>query len=164
MAPQAVLGVGVLFSFLAWGTVSATYIWPALRNVPRPLAVRALLSLHAFRFVGLAFIVPGVVSPELPLAFARPDAYGDLGAALLALLTLWVLPKTGWIPLAWIANLWGVLDLLNAIYEGNRNGLEAGQLGATFFIITVAVPLLLITHGLMIALLLRRDPGAQLAS
>jgi hypothetical protein len=133
--------------------------------VPRPLAMRALLTVHAFRFEGLAFIVPGVVSPELSLAFARPAAYGDFGAAILALLTLWVLPKNSWIALAWIVNLWGVLDLLNAAYEGFRNGLglAVGQLGATYFIITVYVPLLLITHGLMIALLLQRRPGTRLA-
>ena len=58
----------------------------------------------------------------------------------------------------------GRLDLLRAVYEGNRIGLEAGQLGATYFIInSVGVPLLLITHGLMIALLLQRDPGTLLA-
>jgi hypothetical protein len=163
MAPQAALGVSVLFSFLAWGTVSVTYIWPTVRSMPRPLAMRALLTLHAFRFVGLAFLVPGVVAPELPPAFARPDAYGDLGAAFLALLTLWLLPRAGWIPLAWLANLWGVLDLLNAIYRGNTIGLalEPGQLGATFFIITFAVPLLLITHVLMFALLLRPERETQ---
>jgi hypothetical protein len=44
--------------------------------------------LHSFRFVGLAFLVKGVVSPELPAAFAVPAAYGDLIAAVLALLAL----------------------------------------------------------------------------
>ena len=34
-------------------------------------ALRTLLVLHAFRFIGLSFLVPGVVSPNLPLAGDR---------------------------------------------------------------------------------------------
>jgi len=34
------------------------------------------------------FLMPGLVSPELPAAFAVPVAYGDLTAAVLALLAL----------------------------------------------------------------------------
>jgi hypothetical protein len=165
MAPQAALGISVIVSFLVWGTISVIYIWPALGRAPRPLAMRALLTVHAFRFEGLSFIVPGVVSPALSLEFTRPAAYGDLGAALLALLALWLLPKNGWITLAWIANIWGVADLINAAYHGSQIGLGLvpGQLGATFFIITIYVPLLFITHVLMIALLLQRDPERRLA-
>src|SRR5262245_33082240 len=48
-------------------------------------ALRPLLVLHAFRFIGLSFLVPGVVSPDLPLAFARDAAFGDIVAAILAL-------------------------------------------------------------------------------
>jgi hypothetical protein len=161
MQPQAALGLSVVFSFLAWGHVMGRYGWPALRRMPPLLAWRAILSLHAFRFVGLSFIVPGVVSPELPLAFARPDAYGDLGAAILALLALWALPRTIGVTLTWAFNVWGTADLLFAVYNGNHNGLAAGQLGATFFIITLIVPLLLITHVVMFALLLRREPRPQ---
>ena len=36
------------------------------------------MILHSFRFVGLSFLIPGVVSPDLPVAFAAPAAYGDL--------------------------------------------------------------------------------------
>jgi hypothetical protein len=36
-------------------------------------------------------------------------------------------------------------------------GIEPGQLGAAYFIPTVVVPLLLITHGLVFRLLLRGD-------
>jgi hypothetical protein len=65
--------------------------WLPLRELRRRSnadALRPLLTLHAFRFVGLAFLVPGVVSPDLPAAFANPAAYGDLAAAVLALLAL----------------------------------------------------------------------------
>ena len=115
-------------------------------------------ALHGFRFIGLAFLVPGVVSPELPSAFARPAAYGDLLAAALALLALAALRSPLGIGLVWVFNLVGTADLLHAIYLGRIGvGVEPGQLGAAYFIPTVVVPLLLVTHGLVFRLLLARD-------
>ena len=141
----------------AWGLVTALYLWPALRGRPRAEALRPLLLLHGFRFVGLAFLIPGVVSPDLPAAFAQPAAYGDLVAALLALLALSVL-TTGWgLVAVWVFNVWGTSDLLLAFFQGNTTGLLPAQLGAAYFIPTFVVPLLLITHGLMFVLLLRRN-------
>jgi len=61
--------------------------------------------------------------------------------------------------LVWLFDVWGTADLLYAAYDqGNLVGLEPDQLGAGDFIITVFVPLLLITHGLMFWLLL---PGGM---
>ena len=154
----ALFGTSVALSIVAWGIVAARYLWPALRNRPRAEALRPLLLLHSFRFIGLAFLVPGVVSPDLPGAYARPAAYGDLIAALLALLALAGLRSGLGIVLVWVFNLWGSADLLFAFYQGVIGvGLEPGQLGAAYFIPTVVVPLLLITHGLVFRLLLQGD-------
>jgi len=117
-------------------------------------ALRPLLILHSFRFIGLAFLVPGVVSPDLPPAFAHSAAYGDIVAAILALLSLLLLPNASGVAVAWLFSLWGSADLLNAFYQANHAGLLAGQLGAAFFLPTFVVPLLLITHGLAFRILL----------
>jgi hypothetical protein len=155
MQPQLCFFVSIAFSFIAWGIVTALYIWPELRLRQRADALRPLLILHSFRFIGLAFLVPGVVSPDLPPAFAHSAAYGDILAATLALLSLLFLPRGVGIVIAWIFNLWGSADLLNAFYQANHAGLIAGQLGANYFIPTVIVPLLLITHGLAFRILLQ---------
>jgi hypothetical protein len=157
MPPQALFGLSVAFGFVAWGLVTARYLWPELRRQSRVDALRPLLTLHTFRFIGLAFLVPGVVAPELSGAYARPAAYGDLIAAILALLSLTALRTPLGIPLVWLFNVWGTADLLFAFYQGFSVGLEAGQLGATYFIPTVVVPPLLITHGLVFRLLLQDD-------
>jgi len=120
-------------------------------------ALRPLLARHGFRFIGLSFLVPGVVSADLPIAFARGAAYGDIVAAILALLALTALRSKVGIALAWVFNIWGSLDLLNAFYVANETGLLAGQLGAAYFIPTAIVPLLLITHGLVFRILLQHD-------
>ena len=158
MVSQLLFFVAIAFSFIAWGIVAARYIWPELRHRERAEALRPLLLLHSFRFVGLAFLVPGVVSPDLPSAFARSAAYGDIIAATLALLSLLSLPRRTGLIVAWIFNLWGSADLLNAFYQANHAGLLAGQLGATYFIPTLIVPLLMITHGLGFRILLQRQP------
>jgi len=149
------------FSFIAWGIVAAWYIWPQLRGRSRAEAMRPLLVLHSFRFVGLSFLVPGVVSPDLPAAWAEHAAYGDLIAAILALLSLAGLGSRLGMPLVWVFNVWGFADLLYAFYDANRLALDPGQLGAGYFIVTVFVPLLLITHGLLFRLLLSRDVAAE---
>jgi len=147
----------IAFSFIAWGIVTARYIWPALRLRQWAEALRPVLILHSFRFIGLAFVVPGVVSPDLPPVFAHSAAYGDIVAAILALLALSLLSSAGGFAVAWIANLWGAADILNAFYQANHAGLLAGQLGAAFFLPTLIVPLLLITHGLAFRILLQHQ-------
>jgi hypothetical protein len=146
---------------VAWGVVVGMYVWPMLRRLQRADALRPLLVLHSFRFVGLAFVVPGVVSPDLPAAFARPAAYGDLVAAVLALLALASLRSSFGAAVVWAFGLWGSADLIDAFYQGNHSGLQPGQLGAAYFIVTFAVPLLLITHGLVFRLLLRNDDAIR---
>ena len=153
----------IAFSFIAWGIVTARYIWPELRLRERAEALQPLLILHSFRFIGLAFLVPGVVSPDLPPAFAHSAAYGDIVAATLALLSLASLPRGAGVVIAWIFNLWGSADILNAFYQANGAGLVPGQLGATYFIPTLVVPLLLITHGLAFRILVQhqREPAKR---
>jgi uncharacterized membrane protein len=97
------------------------------------------------------------VSPDLPSAFAHSAAYGDVVAATLALLSLASLPRGAGVVIAWIFNLWGSVDVLNAFYQANEAGLMAGQLGATYFLPTLVVPLLLITHGLIFRILLQHQ-------
>src|SRR6516162_9160439 len=157
MLPQLAFFGSITFSVIAWGIVAARYLWPALRLRPRSEALRPLLILNSFRFLGMAFLVPGVVSPDLPRAFATAAALGDLIAAALALLSLVTLQRGPGVLVAWIFNVWGSIDLVNAFYQANASGLSPGQLGATYFIPTLIVPLLLITHGLMFRVLLQHQ-------
>jgi len=166
MNVQLAFAISVALGFVAWSVFSALYIWPSLRGRSRADALRPLLMIHAFRFVGLAFLVPGVVAPELPMAFARAAAYGDLGACVLALLALATLRGNLGILFAWLLNLWGTFDVLDGFYQANASGLAAGQFGAAFFIPTFVVPLLLVTHVLMFRILVKpvQRPHSGMAS
>jgi hypothetical protein len=156
MPSPVLFGISVAFGLTVWGVVAWHYIWPALREHPSPENLKPILLLHAFRFLGLAFVVPGVVSSELPAAFAQPVAYGDLISAILALLALATLRTRSGTVVTWVFNTFGAADLFFAFYQGSRISLPANQglLGAGYFILTAYVPLLLITHGLAFRILL----------
>jgi hypothetical protein len=157
MPSQVLFGISVAFGLAVWGLVARHYILPALSERSSPELLKPILLLHAFRFLGLAFVVPGVVSPELPAAFAQPVAYGDLISAILALLALATLRTPSGAVVTWVFNTFGTADLLFGFYQGSRISLPAtqGLLGAAYFIVTAYVPLLLITHGLVFRILLR---------
>src|SRR6185437_7732795 len=131
-------GISAAFGLAAWGAVARHYIWPMLRELPSPGNLKPILLLNAFRFLGLAFIVPGVVSPELPASFAQPVAYGDFITAILALLALAALGTRSGTVLTWAFNTFGTADLLFAFYLGSRIALpdNQGLLGAGYFILT----------------------------
>ncbi len=163
MSMRAIFGLSILMSLVAFGLLTKLYLWPRLRILERRDALIPLVLLHTFRFIGLSFLVPGVVSPSLPSAWAAPAAYGDLGAAILAVAATIALSRRASfaIPLVWLFNVWGTVDLIFAYYQGFRVDLDASSLGATFFIPTALVPLLLITHGLIFGCLVRPSARAS---
>lgn len=142
-----IFGVQFVLSTITFGLIARWYVAPRLAALPRHAALIPLFFPHAFRHLGLVFLVPAVVAPTLPAAFAAPAAYGDLLAGILALLAIFAL-RGRWalaIPAAWVANLVGTLDLLYAFYRGIS--LNAGpHLGSAWYIPTFAVPVLYVTH------------------
>ena len=157
MDPRAVFGLSILMSFVAFGLITRLYILPRLRTLRKDRALVPLIVPNAFRFIGLSFLVPGVVSPSFPSALAVPAAFGDLGTAILAVLaTLALTAEASWaIAAVWVFNVWGTVDLLTAVIKVVASGLDPGVFGAAFFIPTLAVPPYLVLHGLIFWLLLQ---------
>jgi hypothetical protein len=126
-------------------------------------AQRAIATLHSFRFFGLVFILPGVVGNNLPEGFAPFAAYGDFATGLLAILALLAIRIR---PFFWSLivafNLVGAIDIIVDYYHGVKLALPAvsGQLGATYGIVIIYVPVLMITHVVAFYLMLRRQPKA----
>lgn len=157
MSLQALFGLSIVLSFVAFGLVTKLYVWPRLRTMERNDALLILVVSNTFRFIGLSFLVPGVVSPSLPYAFAGPGAYGDLMTIGLAIAsTIALARRTSWATwLVWVFNMWGAADFLYAYYNGIRLQFDLGMLGAAFYIPTVIVPIYLVIHGLIFWLLIR---------
>ena len=155
MNPQQIFGLQFVLSLVVGTLLARWYVWPSLATLSVRRALMPLLFVHATRYMGLVFLVPTVVPPGVPDAFAKPAAYGDLFTGLLAIVALLAL-RLDWpgaLPLAWLVNIVGVVDLINALFQGLRHSVS---LGAAYYIPTVAVPVLLITHWMMLVLLGRR--------
>lgn len=156
MGPLPIV-VSVAAGLLAYGLLAAWYVIPALDRRTRADALVLLLVPHWFRYIGLAFVLPGVAG-DLPSDFAVPAAVGDLVAVVLAFLAA-VAVRRGWafaIPAVWTFNVFGTLDLVYAIVQGLLNVPDPGSFGAAYFIPTVVVPGLLVSHGLIFRVLLKR--------
>ncbi len=150
-----IFGIQVAMSFVVYILLARWYVAPRLGGLPLHEALMPLVFLHASRHIGLVFLQPTVVGPDLPAQFAQPAAWGDLLAALLALLTLFAL-RGRWsaaLGLVWVFNIVGTLDLIYAVFRGVT--LQV-QLGAAYYIPVVVVPALLVTHAMIFGMLLRR--------
>ena len=149
MSPAAVFQIHLVLGYVPWLLCFGAYVWPRLKAMDQVEAQRAIAILHSFRFFGLVFIVPGVVGPNLPAGFATFSAYGDFATGVLAIVALLTVSIR---PLFWLFvvafNLVGAVDIIVDYYHGNEVGLPAlaGELGATYAIPIIYVPLLMITH------------------
>ncbi len=153
MDTLAIFGLQLVLSLIVYTLMAKWYVAPWLAEKPIHLALIALIFPHAFRHIGLAILVPGWVA-QPPDSFAFPAAYGDFVSGLLALMSLVAL-RGGWglaLPLVWLFNIVGTVDLLNALRQADA----VPHLGTTWYIPTFLVPLLLVTHVMIFARLLRR--------
>jgi hypothetical protein len=164
MSPATVFQIHLALGYVPWLLCFGAYVWPRLKAMDQVEAQRAIATLHSFRFFGLVFLVPGVVGPNLPTDFAAFAAYGDFATGLLAMLALLtVRTRSVFWPLVVAYNLVGAADIIVDYYHGIQVGLAAlaGELGATYAIPILYVPLLMITHVAAFYLLAR--PQSQMA-
>jgi hypothetical protein len=158
MSTEPIFQTQLVLGYVAWLLCFGAYILPWLKSMDRVKAHRAIATLHSFRFFGLVFIVPGVVSHDLPATFATFAAYGDLATGLLAMLALLTVRVR---PVFWLFvvafNVVGTTDLILDYYHAIQIGLpaRAGELGAAYMIPIIYVPLLMITHFAAFYLLIR---------
>jgi hypothetical protein len=163
MSPATIFVIHLVLGYVPWLLCFGAYVWPRLKSMDPVEAQRAIATLHSFRFFGLVFLVPGVVGANLPASFAAFAAYGDFATGVLAMLALLTV---GVRPLFWLFvvafNVVGAADIIIDYYHGNQVGLPslAGELGATYAIPIIYVPVLMITHVAAFYLLARRQTQA----
>ena len=162
METQEIFFLQFVLSLVVVGLLARWYATPWLAERPMEVALMALLIPHAFRHVGMAFLVPALNQPDMPSDFAAAAAYGDLLSGMLALTALIAL-KGRWaiaIPLVWVFNIVGAIDLANALRQDGA----ILYMGATWFIPTFVVPVLLVTHVMVFSRLISIAKGLQISS
>lgn len=151
-----VLTINLVFSTLVFWIAAKLYVFPRLHELSARTVLLPIFLLHAFRHLGLMFLAPGATYPGLASEFAYPAAFGDLLAAVLALLALWAMVKN-WRNarlLVWVFALEGTIDLINAIALAQLHG-AAVFMGAAYWIPAFWVPALLVTHYLTFVVLIK---------
>ncbi len=154
----AIFALQFLMSLVGWGSLAYWLLVPWLEKKSLNEALFFLTVPHAFRHIGLVFLVPGVVAQPLPETFAGPAGYGDLLAGVLAFLTLVAL-RNNWSVArgaVWLFSIVGTIDLMNALRQADA----VPDFGAAWYIPTMLVPLLLVTQ-IMIFVRLFRAAGSE---
>lgn len=151
-----ILTLNLVFSTLVFWIIARIYLFPKLPALePRSVLVPILL-LHAFRHLGMMFLASGAVYKGIPSEFAYPAAFGDLLAAVLALISLAAVLAGSPLSrsLLWIFNLEGSIDLLAAITLATIYN-AAAYMGPAYWIPSLWVPALLVSHYITFVILLR---------
>lgn len=158
MDQTTILLTSITIGVVGWLMIAKLWIMPWLRHNPFHQGLALLTIPHVFRYIGLSFLIAGVTDSPLDPRFATPAAYGDLTAALLALIAIAALMvKSRYsVLIVWIFNIAGSIDFIVAIVQGLRYT-HPEQMGATYFIPILAVPLLLVSHLLIFWMLITRD-------
>jgi hypothetical protein len=157
-----VLTVNLVFSTLVFWIAAKLYVFPRLHELQARTVLLPIFLLHSLRHLGLMFLAPGATYAGLASQCAYPAAFGDLLAAVLALVALWALVKN-WRRarfLVWVFALEGSIDLVNAIALAQLHG-AAVFMGAAYWIPAFWVPALLVTHYITFVVLVRhwKDAG-----
>ena len=148
-----IFGLQFILSLVVLGLMATWYLNPWLKHQALADALFWLTLPHTLRYIGLVFLVPGVVSPAMPSSFSIAAGYGDLAAGILAILALVAL-RQRWavmIPLVWLFNIVGALDLANALSHIKA----VPHFQSAWYIPTFIVPVLVVTHFMMFVHLLR---------
>ncbi|MDX8481911.1 hypothetical protein RFN28_26110 [Mesorhizobium sp. VK24D] len=163
MSSQIVFLTHLVLGCVPWLLFFGAHIWPRLNAMDHFNVQRAIAALHSFRFFGLAFLLPGVVGPNLPVGFAMFAAYGNFAPGVLAILALLAVRIR---PLFWLLvlafNLVGVADIAVDFYHAVQVNLPAvaGELGALYAFLIIYMPLQMISHLTAFYLLARSQLNA----
>jgi hypothetical protein len=154
-----ILTINLLFSTLVFWIAARLYVLPRLHELSPRSILLPILLLHAMRHLGLMFLAPGGTYAGIPMQFARPAAFGDLVAALLAVAAIPAVATSSRLAkhLVWIFNLEGTVDLIVAITLATTFN-AARWMGPAYWIPAFWVPALLVTHYITFLVLLRRWP------
>ena len=152
-------------ALLAFGLIAKWYLWPALADREPRDALTPLLLYACLRVNGLMFLMPGLVAANLPEAFARPVAYGDVTAVALALIALGALRYrlVAAIPAVWLFNIVGMSDLLYANLSTFKDRVDPVSLGVAYYLAVVNVPAMIVVHVFTFAYLLRRGAARRVS-
>jgi hypothetical protein len=156
MMTDLIFPTRLILGLITMSLLATWFLAPRLVHLPLQSALQPLLAVQTFRYIGLSFLAPAVVSPSLAQSFAVPAAVGTTVAAVLALAAIAALRARSQlgIPLTWTVSIVGLADFANAFLQARSAG-AIEHLGAAYYIPIVIVPAAVVSHVMILALLIR---------
>ena len=157
MNSVSIFWMQLITSAFVFGIVAVLYVWPYLTKLSRNSALIPLLFVHVPRYVGMTILVTGMVDPNLPADFRAGTAYGDLLEAALAFASIFAL-RSDWrfaVPLVWVTNTWGFVDLLNGVRGVLTLNVPSFNLSTIWYIYTFYAPLVVVSHLMIFGILIK---------
>jgi hypothetical protein len=159
------LWLSIFTSIASWALI-LRLAWPWLAEGGFRRIFSALAAVHLFRFIGLVAMSPTHVDPALglPFGYLAQVGFGDWAANMLAIVAI-IAVRNDWrgaMLWAWAFILVGTADTLNAgpnFALAIRDQDQVSALG--WLILTVYVPVIALTEGLILWQLVRRLRGAR---
>jgi hypothetical protein len=126
--PKAMIWAGLPLTIFLFGFIGNTGLF---KKLLRSITLESLVAIHIFRLVGIFFIILYFYH-LLPSNFAFSADLGDIITALLALPVAWMVSKrkTGWKPIVYAWNIFGMLDIINVLVLAviiAQNGIASGN-------------------------------------
>jgi hypothetical protein len=167
------LNPGILWLSIITSTASWAFIlylnWDWIQSGGYKRIFTVLAGVHLFRFIGLAALSTEHVGPELglPFSYLMQVAFGDWAANVLAIAAILAVRKdwtsaTFW---SWAFIVVGTLDTLNAgpnFALAIKDQNEVSAMG--WLILTVYVPVIAITEGMILWQLVKRWRAPRLVN
>ena len=150
-AAQFLLNLTTLTIVMRW------FVFPVLKELDIHRALLPLALTHCVRTLGMFAVMPGITGPRVAATeWALHVAIGDAVTVVIALLTAVALRHRSRvaIPLAWILNVVGGADIVNAGVNAARERILVDA-GPQLFVVAFGVPMIIVTHITMIVLLVR---------
>ena len=155
-----VIWLSILTSTATWALI-LWLNWNWLEDGGFNRIFTVLAGVHLFRFIGLVALSPAHVDPALGLSFnyLAQVGFGDWAANVLAIAAIVALHKNwrAFTALAWAFIIVGTADTLNAGPNFALAIKDQNLVGAMgWIILTVYVPVIALTEGLIIWQLIKR--------
>jgi len=162
MTPFLVLNIQSTLSLVVFILIARWYLAPRLSARPRNEAVLPLLWIHAFRYAPLTLFAPGQADPLVPRSAIMAVAYGDLLAALFALLAIVAvkLRARSATALVWLFSIVSVVDLVFSTARAVGSEMYNFYIGWSWYIVNFYVPALVVSQVMIIYYLCTRPAVA----
>ena len=158
MTPFIIGNIQFTLSLIAYALIMAWFIHPVLKGKTWTVAVVPLLLVHVFRYGPLTLLMPEQVDMNIALTARETIAYGDFVSGLLALVAV-VLVRyklSGAKIAVWVFSVVGLLDVIWATKTGMQAGMLDHFIGFNLYILNFYVPMLIVTHVMIIKYLLKK--------